>query len=81
MNKKQIMKQVNDSNKKILEKTFALSQASKLISRCLEKDSSILEANKRIINKPGKIFKREYKSHEVSSEHIMTLYRIANQEI
>jgi hypothetical protein len=81
MKKQQITKQVNDSNKIILEKTYALAQAEKLISRLLEKDSSISESNKKIINKPGKIFKRDYKSHEVSSEHIMTLYRIANQEI
>lgn len=82
MNKQQKMKQINDSNRIILENTFALSQTSKLISRFLDKDSSILETNKKIINnKPGKIFKRDYKSYEVSSEHIMSLYRIANQEI
>lgn len=81
MKKLQIMKQVNDSNRVILEKTYALAQAGKLISRFLEKDALTLESNKKIINKPGKIFKRDYKSHEVSSEHIMTLYRIANQEI
>lgn len=81
MKKVQNMKQINESNKIILEKTFAFSQSAKLISRFLEKDSSISEANRKFIIKPGKIFKREYKNHEVSSEHIMTLYRIANQEI
>ncbi|MEN6621819.1 MAG: hypothetical protein ABFD50_09755 [Smithella sp.] len=81
MKKQKMMKQVNDSNRIILEKTYALAQAGKLVSRFLEKDSPVSESNKKIINKPGKIFKRDYKSHEVSSEHIMTLYRIANQEI
>lgn len=75
MKNQQIMKQVNDSNKIILEKTFALSQTAKLVFHSIDKDSSISETNKKIINKPGQIFKRD------SSEYKMTLYKIAEQKI
>lgn len=81
MNKKQQkMKRVSDSNKILLEKTFALAQTTKLISRFLEKNQSVSGEKKNIINKSGKIFKRDYENIEVSSEHILTLYKIANQE-
>jgi hypothetical protein len=73
----QITKQVMEANKILLKNTFVLAQAEKLFSRV----PWFLEARKKIMSKPGKFYKRDYENFEVSAEHIMKLYKIANQGI
>lgn len=74
-------KQITDSNKTLLENTFVLAQTKKLFSRFLEKSPWFPEAKRQIINKRGGIYEEGYKNLEVSAEHIMALYKIANQKI
>jgi hypothetical protein len=79
MDQQQMTKQI--SNKTILENTLVLAQTKKLLSRFLEKAPWFQEAEKKIINKPGGIYKNDCENLEVSTEYIMALYKIANQEI
>ena len=75
----QISEQIMDSNRILLENTLAFVQTEKLFSHLSEK-ASLLKAKKRITHRYGKIYKRFYEDSEFSTEHIMALYRIANQD-
>jgi len=81
MDQQQIAKQIMDSNKILLENTLVLAQTKNFFSRFMEKAPWFLKAKNKIINKPGKIYSRQYENFEISAEHIMALYKIANQEI
>ena len=75
----QISEQIMDSNKNLLKNTLAFVQTEKIFSH-LPKKAPLLKAKKKIINRHGKIYKRFYEDDEFSTEHIMALYRIANQD-
>ncbi len=75
----QISEQIMDSNKNLLKNTLAFVQTEKLFSHLSEK-APLLKAKKRITHRYGKIYKRFYEDGEYSTEHIMALYRIANQD-
>ncbi len=75
----QISKQIMDSNKIILENTLAFIQTEKLFSHLSEK-APTLKTKKKITHRYGKIYNRFYEDGEFSTEHIMALYRIANQD-
>jgi hypothetical protein len=79
MYQQQITEQIIDSNKILLENTFAFVQTKKFLSHLSEK-APRLEAKKKIFNRYGKIYNRYYEDYEVSAEHIMALYKIANQD-
>lgn len=78
MCQQQITEQIMDSNRILLENTLAFYQTEKLLSHLSEKTPP-LNAKKKI-TRYGKIYKRFYQDHEVSTEHIMALYKIANQD-
>lgn len=78
MCQQQISEQIMDSNKNLLKNTLAFVQTETLFSH-LSKKAPMLKAKKRI-TKHGKIYKRFYEDNEFSTEHIMALYRIANQD-
>lgn len=74
---KQIIMQIMDANRIILEDTLAFVQIKKI-----EKApwlNPLLKAN-RINNKYGKIYNRFYEDCEVSREDIIALYKKANQD-
>lgn len=75
----QISEQIMDSNRILLENTLAFVQTEKFFSH-LPKKAPLLKAKKKITNRHGKIYKRFYEDDEFSTEHIMALYKIANQD-
>lgn len=74
----QISEQIMNSNRILLENTLAFVQTEKLFSHLSEK-APPLKAKKKT-TRYGKIYKRFYEDYEISTEHIMELYKIANQE-
>ncbi len=78
MCQQQITLQIMDSNKNLLKNTLAFYQTEKLLSHLSEKIPT-LKAKKKI-TRYGKIYDRSYEDYEVSAEHIMALYKIANQD-
>jgi hypothetical protein len=78
MDQKQITTQIMDSNKILLENTFVFVQTEEFLFHLSEKVPQ-LEARKKIANRYGKIYQRFYEDSEISAEHIMALYKIANQ--
>lgn len=75
----QISEQIMDSNKNLLKNTLAFVQTEELLSHLSEK-TPLLKTKKRITHRYGKIHNRFYEDDEFSTEHIMALYRIANQD-
>ncbi|MEQ8214658.1 MAG: hypothetical protein ABRQ30_00050 [Smithellaceae bacterium] len=75
----QISEQIMDSNKNLLENTLAFVQTEKLFSH-LSKKAPLSKAKKKITHRYGKIYNRFYEDDEFSTEHIMALYKIANQD-
>lgn len=75
----QISEQIMETNKNLLKNTLAFVQTAKLFSHLSEK-APLLKAKKKITNRYGKIYNRFYEDNEFSTEHIMALYKIANQD-
>jgi hypothetical protein len=81
MDQQQITRQVMESNKILLENTFAFAQIKKLYPHFVEKNSSFPEAKNKIINKPEEIYNSGYENFEISAKHMIELYKIADQEV
>lgn len=79
MCQQQISEQIMETNKNLLKNTLAFVQTEKLFSHLSEK-AQLLKAKKRITHRYGKIYNRFYEDDEFSTDHIMALYRIANQD-
>jgi hypothetical protein len=79
MCKQQISEQVIESNKNLLKNTLVFVQTEKIFFHLSEK-APLLKAKKRITHRYGKIYNRFYEDNEFSTEHIMALYRIADQD-
>jgi hypothetical protein len=79
-NHNRITMQIMNANRVILENTMAFVQAKNIILQ--EKAqwlNPFFEARQKI-NKHGKIYNRFYDDGEVSGEHIIALYKKANQD-
>lgn len=68
------IKQTVDTNKVILKNTFVLVQMEKSLF-----EAPWLEAKKKFSNRYGKLYERFYEDGEISTDHIMDLYKTAGQ--
>ncbi len=80
MNRDQTIKQTIDINKIILENTYAFVQTEKFLSEKAPWLEPWFEAKKRFNNRYGKLYERFYEDGEVSSAHIIKLYKTAHKE-